>query len=293
MLRSMTGFGKGVAENNFACIKIEIKSLNHKFFEVVSKMPGNLTLFEDKIRESLHQNIARGRLNLFLNYDAKAKQQETIHIDKKISKQYYQRMLSLKKALKIKGEISLDQIMGLPGVVVYKAQEEDVSKLWPLISKAIKIAADDLIDSKKKEGKRLKKNIRSIVASIEVSLKKIKQRAPLVVNDYRKRLLKNIKTLTSAKRICNPERVEEEAAIFARNCDITEEIHRISSHITGFKKVLSNDKEAGRRLDFIAQEMYREANTIGAKANDFPISKEVIKVKSSIEKIREQVQNVE
>ena len=159
---------------------------------------------------------------------------------------------------------------------------------------ALDMAAEDLISSKEREGTMLKKNVLKIVESIETSLNKVRARVPLVVTDYKKRLLKNVKDLTGAKRIFNPGRIEEEAAIFARNCDISEEVHRVSSHIASFKKVLSNhDGEVGRRLDFIAQEMHREANTIGAKANDFAISKEVIKMKSQIEKIREQVQNVE
>ena len=155
------------------------------------------------------------------------------------------------------------------------------------------MAAEDLTQSKSREGHRLRKSVKTIIKSLGSSVKKVEMRTPRVVADYKKRLLKNIKKLTGSKRILNRERTEEEAAIFARNCDITEEIHRITSHITGFKKTLSMRGELGRRLDFIAQEMHREANTIGAKANDFPIAKEVIKIKSQIEKIREQVQNVE
>jgi uncharacterized protein (TIGR00255 family) len=147
--------------------------------------------------------------------------------------------------------------------------------------------------SKRREGAMLKKNLEHLVDSINRSLNKIRRRTPLVVKEYKQRLLKNVKELTSSKTVLNQQRMEEEAAIFARNSDISEEVHRMLSHITGFKKILSNHDETGRRLDFIAQEMNREINTVGAKANDFQISKEVIKIKSLIEKIREQVQNVE
>jgi len=293
MLRSMTGFGKGTAENRLGTVKVEIKSLNYKFFEVVNRLPANLTIFEDKIRESLQKKVSRGRLNLFLSYDRKGRKEDEVCIDKKIGKQYYNRIRDLKKSLGLSGEIGIDQIIVLPGVVAYQPQEDNAKKLWPLISKALASALEDLLVSKAREGKMLKKNIRQITTSIETSLVKIKKRAPLVVKDYKSRLLKNVRTLTESRKALSPERLEEEAAIFARNCDIAEEIHRLAAHISGFKKVLSNNGESGRRLDFIAQEMYREGNTIGAKANDFPISKEVIKVKSFIEKIREQVQNVE
>lgn len=293
MLRSMTGFGKGIAESKLGRAKVELKSLNCKFFEVVSKLPSNLTLFEDKIRELLQKKVARGRLTLFLNYGSKVTKGDEIHIDKKIAKQYYNRIYALKKFLGIKGDVGIEQIIALPGVIAYHPQEDDAKKLWPLIARALALAIEDLTHSKAREGKMLGKNIRQIVKTIEMALNKIKKRAPLVAYDYKKRLLKNVKNITGTIKIHNPERIEEEAAIFARNCDITEEIHRICAHISGFRKILANHGETGRRLDFVAQEMYREANTIGAKANDFSIAKEVIKIKSHIEKIREQVQNVE
>ncbi|NQT95450.1 MAG: YicC family protein [Candidatus Omnitrophica bacterium] len=293
MLRSMTGFGKGSAENKFANIGIEIKSLNYKFFEVVTKLPGNLAFFEDKIRESIQKKIPRGRLNLFLNYDRKGKKEDSVYIDKKIAKQYCNRTNDLKRSLHLNGAIGIEQIISLPGVLSYRPQEEDVKKLWPLINKALSVATEDLIRSKEREGKLVKKNIRNIITDVEKSLIKIKKRAPKVVKDYKRRLLKNVRDLTDSKRKLNLGRMEEEAAIFARSSDISEETHRIASHILNFKRILSNHGEAGRRLDFMAQEMYREVNTTGAKANDFPISREVIKIKSLIEKIREQVQNVE
>lgn len=293
MLRSMTGFGRGLAENKSGRIKIEIKSLNYKFFEVVNRLPANLAIFEDSIREYLQKKISRGRLNLFLSYEKGEAAQDEVYIDKAAGKKYYEMILSLKKSLGLGGEINIGQIISLPGVIAYHPREEDPEGLWPLVKKALAAACADLIHSKIREGKMLKKGLKHIIESAESSLEKVKSRAPAVARGYRTRLLKNVKELTSSKRIFNPQRIEEEAAIFARNCDITEEIHRTASHVASFKKVLSDHGEVGRRLDFIAQEMHREANTIGAKANDFPISKEVIKIKSLVDKIREQVQNVE
>lgn len=293
MLRSMTGFGKGLAENNQGRIKIEIKSLNYKFFEVVNRLPANLAIFEDSIREYLQKRVSRGRLNLFLSYDRGRAAQDEVYIDKAVGKKYYEMIRSLKKSLRLGSEINIGQIVSLPGVVAYRPQEENAEKLLPLIKRALAEACADLIRSKSREGKLLKKNLQQLIGSIEQSLEKIKRRAPMVAREYKKRLVKNVKELTGSRRVFNREKIEEEAAIFARNCDISEETQRAASHIAGFKKVLSNHGEVGRRLDFMAQEMYREANTIGAKANDFPISKEVITIKSLIEKIREQVQNVE
>jgi uncharacterized protein (TIGR00255 family) len=293
MLLSMTGFGKGEAAGKPGTVKIEIKSLNYKFFEVISKLPPNLAIFEDRIRGLLQRRVARGRLNLFMVYDTNGKRPDEAHINKDIARQYYNRIIALKRFLGLKGDIGISQIMGLPGVIEYRPGEERVARLWPVIRQALIYAIDDLQKTKAREGLMLKKNVRNIVKEIETSLRRIKSRAPLVTHDYKKRLLKNVKDLAGTRRISNGQRIEEDAAAFARNCDITEETHRIAAHITGFKKVLLKNGEAGRRLDFIAQEMHREVNTIGAKANDFPIAKEVIKIKSHIDKIREQVQNVE
>jgi len=293
MIRSMTGFGKGVAQGRLGRVKIEIKSLNYKFFEVGAKLPPNLSVFEDSVREYLQRKVSRGRITLFLGHDKGKNAEDEVYIDKTVAKKYYNMMLSLKKSLRLGGEITLEQIMPLQGVVSYQPQEEDAEKLWPLIRRALSEATTDLIESQTREGRTLKRNLQQIVRVADESLRKVKRRAPAVVKDYKKKLLKNIRTLTGAKRIFSPEKIEEEAAIFARNCDISEETHRLAAHIASFKKALANHGEVGRRLDFIAQEMYREANTIGAKANDFFISKEVIKIKSHIEKIREQAQNVE
>jgi uncharacterized protein (TIGR00255 family) len=293
MLLSMTGFGKGVSSGKPGIVKIELKSVNYKFFEVLSKLPSNLSVFEDRIRELLQKRVARGRINLFLSYDTSVRKSDEVHINKEIARQYYNKVIALKRFLGVKGDIQINQIINLPGVIEYKPQEEQVDRLWPVIKKALIIAIDDLQKAKAREGKMLKKNVSHIVKGIANSVRKIQARSPQVVNDYKKRLVKNVKYLSGGKRVLNVQRIEEEAAVFARNCDITEEIHRITAHISGFKKILTNNGEAGRRLDFIAQEMHREANTMGAKANDFPIAKEVIKIKSHIDKIREQVQNVE
>lgn len=293
MLRSMTGFGKGSSENRHTIVKIEIKSLNYKFFEMANRMPANMTIFEDKVRNYLQKKISRGRLNLFLTYDTVAGKRENFHIDKDIAAQYLRMIKQTKKALGIKGDITIDQLLSLPGVVVCNTRQDDVESMWPLIARALSQATEDLIVSKREEGAMLKKDLQKIVKQIEVSLARIKNRAPAVVKEYKSRLFQNVKGLNGTRRILNPERMEEEAAIFARNCDIAEEVQRITSHVVGFKKALSNHGEVGRRLDFIAQEIYREVNTVGAKANDFSIAKEVIKIKSLVEKIREQVQNVE
>ena len=170
MLHSMTGFGKGRAENKSGMAKIEIKSLNCKFFEITSKLPPNLTIYEDKIRELLQKKVLRGRLTLFLSYDSKVSKGDEVHIDKKIAKQYYNRINTLKKFLDIKGSVGVSQIIALPGVIAYHPQEDDAKKLWPPICKALALAVEDLTHSRAREGRMLNKNILQIVKAIETSL---------------------------------------------------------------------------------------------------------------------------
>lgn len=293
MLKSMTGFGKGTAENNFGRVKIEIKSLNYKFFEVISRIPASLTIFEDKIREYIHKSLSRGRLNVFINYDQIKRNHDHISIDKEAAKRYFNMLKSLKKGLKLDGDIDLGQLISLPGVIVSEQKDHDPMKIWPLIEKALKEAVEDLIKAKEREGAHLKKELFRISKSLEGSLGRVKKYSVKTSEEYKQRLVNNVKDITKTKKVLSPERIEEEVAIFSRNCDITEELHRLAAHIAGFREAFIKGGESGRHLDFIAQEMYREINTIGAKSNDFPIAKEVIKMKSLVEKIREQAQNVE
>ncbi|MBN1405520.1 MAG: YicC family protein [Candidatus Omnitrophica bacterium] len=293
MLTSMTGFGKGEAKNRYAKVCIEIKSLNHKYFDMMARLPVGFYVFEDRIKSGIQKQISRGRINIALEYEDFTKSGANACVDMPAARRYTQLLRELKKSLNIAGDVTLQQIMSLPGILVYKQAKSGVEHVWPLIKQALDNAIRHLMVSKHEEGKILKKQLVSVSSEIAKSIKSIKRFSEELKKQYKNKLAGNIKALTGNKKVYNPERLEEEAAIFIRNGDIAEEICRIEAHIKAFKKALSNQKELGRHLDFIAQELSREANTIGAKANSFKIAKETIKIKSMVEKIREQTQNVE
>lgn len=289
----MTGFGKGEAKNRHARIYVEIKSLNHKYFDMLARLPVGFYVFEDRIKARIQKTISRGRINLSLDYEDYNKRGASAHIDITAARRYMQLLKNLKKQLHLSGDISLQQIVSMPGTINTSQEKTSIEYLWPLIKQALDGATRQLLVSKQQEGKVLKKQLLSISKEIETSLKLIKRYSQDLKREYRNRLVLNIKNITGNNKIYSPEKIEEEAAIFMRNSDISEEICRIGAHIKAFERAISDHKELGRHLDFIAQELSREANTIGAKANNFKIAKETINIKSLVEKIREQTQNVE
>ena len=293
MLRSMTGFGKGEAGNSRGRIYIEIKSLNHKYFDMINRLPPGFLIFEDRIKARLQKDISRGRINLSLDYEDLSKKGNNTHIDITVARRYVKQLRALKRSLGLSGDVTVQQIMSMPAVITYTPQKVNKEYLWPLINKALGRAMKQLLKSKEEEGRMLKSHILSIGEKIENSLNAIKRHSAEFMKTYKNRLAHNIKYITGATKIYNRERLEEEAAIFIRNSDISEEVCRIDAHARILKRAASDRKGVGRYLDFIAQEISREANTIGAKAGNLKISKEIIKTKGLVEKIREQTQNVE
>ncbi len=293
MLRSMTGFGKGEAGNSRAKIYIEIKSLNHKYFDMINRLPLGFLIYEDKIKARVQKDISRGRINLSLDYEDLSREGTDALIDTKTARRYAKLLGNLKKSAGLSGDITLQQIVSMPGIITYIPQKADTKYLWPLIKKALAQAIRQLLASKQQEGRMLKAHLLGINKKIETSLNAIKRYSAEFKKTYKNKLASNIKNITGQTKIYNREKLEEEAAISIRNYDISEEICRIDAHIKALKKTAHNHKGVGKHLDFIAQEISREANTIGAKAGNFKISKEIIETKGLVEKIREQTQNVE
>lgn len=288
----MTGFGKGEARFKSGKVTVEIKTVNHKFFDASLKLPNGIIAFEDKIKEILQKKLKRGKINLNLTHDGAFLKNGKIAINKKCAKNYYSELEALKKHLGLQEEINLKDIIALPGVVSFDSMETGLESFWPKIKKAIDMAIDRLIVDREKEGKALYKDLTDRTKKIGKMLAVIKSRAHLNIDEYRKRFADRVKDLTGGRDI-DMGRLEMEVAIFAKNCDISEEITRLANHLSNFDKTLSAGGEVGKKIDFIAQELHREINTIGSKASDFKISKNVIEIKGEIEKIREQAKNLE
>lgn len=292
MIRSMTGFGKAAEGFRNGKITIEIKTVNHKFFEATLKLPNGIAYFEDKIKEALQKRVKRGKVNLNLVLDGAILKEEKIVINKKVAKSYYNDLAALKKSLGLKDEIAIRDIIALPGVLNYKALDEHIAKIWPKIKVVLDKAVDKLISDRGREGSALAAELVKRTKSIETMLAVIKSRAHLNIEEYRRRFAERVKDLTSGREI-DRGRLEMEVAIYAKNCDISEEITRLKNHLVNFNNTISSSGEVGKKIDFIAQELHRETNTIGSKASDFKISKNVIEIKGEIEKIREQAKNIE
>ena len=292
MVKSMTGFGKGEARFKSGKVTVEIKTVNHKFFDATLKLPTGITALEDRIKEVLQKQIKRGKISVSLTYDGAPLKGGRIAINKKTAKNYYNELYSLKKELGLKEEISVKDIIALPGVLSFDSLEQGLTSFWPKIKKALDMAIDRLVTDRGKEGHALAADLMKRTKKIEAMLHSIKLRAHLNIDEYRKRFVERVKDLAGGREI-DMGRLEMEVAIFAKNSDISEEITRLKNHLSNFNKTIASGGEIGKKIDFIAQELHRETNTIGSKASDFKISKNVIEIKGEIEKIREQAKNLE
>lgn len=286
---SMTGFGRSRVKNIHGKVNVEIRSVNHKYFDLTTRIPEGCSIFEPRIKEQVHQFAKRGKINLFLACERLDKDSH-ISVDIHRAKQYYRALKKLDKGLRLNSDIRVEQILLFPKVLRVEEEVQDYNALWPAIKAAVNKALLHFYRMKKREGSALSRDISQRIAKIKKSVSSIKLRLPRVVADYRNKLKQRLSGLDKG---ISREKFEAEIALFAKNCDVTEEIIRLSSLLNSFLHTLRSEVEIGKKLDFIAQELHREINTVGSKAQDFEISQQVIKVKSEIEKIREQVQNIE
>lgn len=292
MIKSMTGFGKGEAKTKAGAFTVEIRTVNHRYFDLSSKIPNGLILLEDRIRDVLRKDIKRGKVNFFLSYRSPEKDTKSITFDKEAVDKYYTILKGIKKRLDIKEDIKLSHVLSFADVIIHDEKSFDMDTMWAPIKEAVIIAASDCNKMRAREGKALSKDFFSRIAKISSYIDAVSSLAPTVVREYKNKLDSRIKDIAQNK-VIDAARLETELALFAKQCDVSEEVTRFRSHLEGFKKVLESGEEAGRKFDFILQELNREINTLGAKANDIKISRIVINVKSELEKMREQAQNVE
>jgi uncharacterized protein (TIGR00255 family) len=292
MIKSMTGFGKGEVKNKLGVFTVEIRTVNHRYFDLSAKLPNGLMLLEDKIKELLHKDIKRGKANLFLSCRSNENDYESISFDKQAVAKYHKILVGIKKQLDIKEEIRLSHVLSFADVITKEQKSVDMDAMWLSVKEAVLKAASDCNKMREREGKALGKDFTARISKLSSYVDAISGMAPLVVAEYKRRLDSRIKDIVKNKNI-DEARLETELALFAKQCDISEEITRFKSHLEGFKKAMETKEEAGRKLDFILQELNREVNTLGAKANDIKIARLVINIKSELEKMREQAQNIE
>lgn len=292
MIRSMTGFGRATFEDDSRSFTVEIKSINHRYCDINLKMPKSLISIEDKIRSTIQKKINRGKVDVFINLTTYDKKDIRTVFNETLADSYVECLRSIKNRYDIKDDISLSLVAKFPEVVTIQQQEEDIEKLWKSLSGPLNEAIDMLLKMRQIEGKKLQENIIEKCNNIKNILDNIEERAPLVPITYKQKLQERLKELLEDYNI-DENRIAMEVAILADRACIDEEIVRLNSHIIQMQETLKLDESIGRKLDFIVQEMNRETNTIASKANDLNISNLAISIKNEIEKIREQIQNIE
>jgi uncharacterized protein (TIGR00255 family) len=275
MINSMTGFGCQEAEiKSLGKLFVEIKSSNHKFLEIVLHLPESFLSFEERIRKALEARLKRGRVVCQMNLSAR--QAATVEVNRRLLQKYLTAIRSIQDNLRINEQPRIDTLLNLPGVLTLSEEAVAKEKTWPQLKKVLSVALEDLVRARRREGEALVKHLKKEVGFLALGLKFVRARFKKVIK-------------ARAARI----KSSEECAAFLKDSDITEELERLDYHLKSFLCSLSRSSPIGKELDFIAQEMQREANTIGAKSCDSLMSGEVVQLKSRIEKIREQAQNVE
>ena len=290
----MTGYGRGGCAQNGFKITVELSAVNRRQTEISLNLPRELELLESPIRDAINARIARGRVVARVSVHAGAgKLSARMHINLPLAKAYTEELKRLAKRLKLAGEVTLDQLIRAPGVLQTDEELVEAEKIWPILEKALKQALAALVKMREREGDHLAQDLARRIAVMRKAVEKIQKQAPLTAQNYRQQLMERIKSAGLESPELDDERLLREIVLFADRSDISEELTRLQSHFQQFEDCRKSKEPVGRTLDFLAQEMNREINTIGSKANDAVISREVVTLKAELEKFREQAQNVE
>lgn len=289
----MTGYGKGEFEDEFYRFIVEIKSVNHRYNDISVKIPRHISYLEDSIKKAIKERISRGKVDVYVNLEYVMESSIDVKIDIPLALSYKNALEELKLELELEDNIRLNNILSVNDIVKTERKEVDENLVKNGLLKSLGIAIENIVGMKEKEGAELKIDMLDKLANISNYLEVIVERSPRVVVEYRDKLKDRINELLDSNIIIDEDRLSSEVAIFADKSSIDEEIVRLKSHIKQFKYILDEDDAIGRKLDFLIQEFNREINTIGSKANDIIISKYVVELKAELEKIREQVQNIE
>jgi uncharacterized protein (TIGR00255 family) len=293
MLRSMTGFGRATSdEEGQGSFSIEIKSINHRYLDLNVRMPRSMISLEEKVRKFIGENLSRGKVDIFINYTNYTKQSIEAKFNRALGDSYTKALEEIRERYDVRDDISVSLIARFPDVIYVEESEEDLDEIWKSLLSALKKSVSLLISMREREGDKLYEDILKKCDIIKENLKLIEEHSPRIAADYKKKLTERIKELLG-ENVVDENRLNLELAIFADKSSIDEEITRLHSHISQVKETLKSEEPVGRKLDFLVQEMNREANTIASKANDLEITNIALNIKNDIEKIREQIQNIE
>lgn len=290
-MQSMTGYGRCQLERDGREMTVEVKSVNHRFLDISYRLARHLTFLDDALRKGVSARLSRGHVDVFVNYENHRADAREVRVDTALAVAYQSALRELSQALHMEGQISVQDYARLPDVLTVQEKEEDQQAVRELFEKALNGALDALIDMRAQEGEHMCADILEKVGSIEAIQAQIALRAPGVVVDYRDRLRERLSALNEGE--LDEARLLTEIALFADRAAIDEELVRLLSHTAQIRATVRMNEPVGRRLDFLVQELNREVNTIGSKAMDADIAQCVVQAKGEIEKLREQVQNIE
>lgn len=293
MINSMTGYGRAFYEGKKMSFTVEVRSVNHRYLDLNIKMPRSLLGLEDRIRKMVRGKINRGKVDIYIIQTVLETENSQAILNKSLCDSYIKCLNEIKETYNIQDNVSLSLISKFPDIITVQQKEDDIEEIWNILKQPTSDALDKLITMRQKEGLELKKDIEKKSNLIKSLVNKIEGKSAVVVEEYRTKLNERISELLKDKSLVDENRLAMEVAIFSDKACIDEEIVRLKSHIMQLNECLNSSKPIGRKVDFIVQEMNRETNTIASKSSDVQIVQYVLDIKNEIEKIREQIQNIE
>ncbi len=291
LIQSMTGYGRGTASENEWTVTVEMRSVNHRYADFLLRLPRDLFSLEENVRRLLQAQIHRGRLEVSVNLEAASPQSRTVFVDLELARAYRRALEELAQALSLDPAVDAVYLGSLPEVVNTRVPPVDGKAIWPALRASLQVALEELLAGRCREGENLARDLEERCARLNDISGRMADRGPAVQEEYRRRLEQ--KLLEWPGEPVEESRLLTECALLAERAAIDEELVRLSSHLKAFRKALAENGPVGRKLDFIAQEIFREVNTVGAKSADYPLAELVVQAKAELEKIREQVQNIE
>ena len=292
MLKSMTGFGRAVEEIDGYVITVEIKSVNHRYFDFSSRIPRQYGFLDDKLKSYINSKVSRGKVECYVSVDALDTEDAAVVINKTLASAYVKALKELSEEYSLKEDFGTAFVSRLPDVFVLKKADEDEEKIWQLVKSVTDEAIEKFIQMRAVEGAKMKEDVASRAEYILNCVSFIEERSPQTVKEYNDKLVERVHEIIGDVSL-DEQRIIQEVAIYADKVAVAEETVRLRSHIAQLKTFLESEEPIGRKMDFLVQEINRETNTIGSKANDVDIARKVVDIKAEVEKIREQIQNIE
>lgn len=292
MIKSMTGFGRAVAESDGYVITVEIKSVNHRYFEFSSRIPRQYGFLDDKLKSYINSRVSRGKVECYVSVEALNTEAAQVVVNNTLASAYVSALKELSENYGLKEDFGASTIARFQDVLVVKKAEEDEEKIWNYVKAVTDSALDKFIAMRTVEGEKMKEDISSRADYILSCVEYIEKRSPQTVKEYNDKLVERVHDLIGDVTL-DEGRIIQEVAVYADKVAVAEETVRLRSHLDQLKAFINSDEPVGRKMDFLVQEINRETNTIGSKANDVDIARKVVDIKAEVEKIREQIQNIE